>query len=182
MICRACHFETPRLEVSEWHSAALPPGGGLAGVMAAMLTPAVTQSLPVAWRHDYSPDSARAWVRERDGESANLLAIDRDSGEPVGLMIVFEPETGERFDQVEIRLGYFLAESAWGRGLASELVEGFVSWCRSQPSIKSITGGVEADNIASAQVLTKNGFVLLDHPGGAEEIYELTLRDGDSAR
>ena len=80
-------------------------------------------------------------------------------------------------DAVEIRLGYLLAESVWGQGHASELIAGFVAWCRGQPRLRSIVGGVAPDNIASARVLTKNGFVLTDDasPGG-DQMYELVLR------
>ena len=54
---------------------------------------------------------------------------------------------------VEVRLGYLLAENAWGKGFASELIEGFVDWCRGQEAITSLAGGVEADNAASRRVL-----------------------------
>jgi len=57
-----------------------------------------------------------------------------------------------------VRHGYLLSESAWGQGLASELVRGFVDWCRTV-EIEAILGGVERDDIASQRVLMKNGFI-----------------------
>ena len=59
---------------------------------------------------------------------------------------------------MEVHLGYVLAESAWGQGLGSELVEGFVEWCRGERQIRSLIGGVAADNLASVRILEKNGF------------------------
>ncbi len=53
-----------------------------------------------------------------------------------------------------VRLGYLLAERGWGRGMASELVAGFVGWCR-ENGVVSISGGVAIDNPASARVLVK---------------------------
>lgn len=50
-------------------------------------------------------------------------------------------------------------QSAWGQGLASELVRGFVDWCRTV-KIAALVGGVERDNIPSQRVLEKNGFVI----------------------
>ena len=177
MITRACAFETSRLRVSEWHLAPLRPGKELAAVVAEMLTPAVLQPLPPAWHGAYTPDRARHWIAERDDEGTTLLVTDRRSGEPLGLVILFESEA-ESGTGVEVRLGYLLAEPTWGRGFASELVEGFVTWCRSQPAIRSIAGGVAADNITSARVLTKNGFEAVeDGKGtGTEQLYRLPLR------
>ena len=61
--------------------------------------------------------------------------------------------------QTDVRLGYLLAEQAWGRGLASELVGGFVCWYEANPAIRHLVAGVDQDNVASVRVLEKNGFV-----------------------
>ncbi len=177
MISRTCSFETPRLRVGEGHSAPLPPGQDLEKIVVEMLTTAVTRSLPTAWHGDYTLERARAWIIERDREGATLLVIERTSGEPVGLVILFELASNGDPGGVTMRLGYLLAEGAWGHGYASELVGGFVSWCCSQPSIRSIASGVGPDNVPSARALTKNGFVAVDPPDSDdhEQVYELTL-------
>jgi RimJ/RimL family protein N-acetyltransferase len=123
----------------------------------------------------YSEDRARAWIMERDREGTTLLVVETDSDQPVGLMILFESVVADG-DLVDVRLGYLLAESAWGRGFASELVERFVIWCRRQRKLRSIAGGVERGNAASARVLTKNGFVpRAADIGGGSQVYELAL-------
>jgi RimJ/RimL family protein N-acetyltransferase len=48
-----------------------------------------------------------------------------------------------------------------GKGIASELVNGFVSWCHGQESISPTAGGVAHDNPAATRVLEKNGFQLV---------------------
>lgn len=143
-------------------------------VVRAVLTPQVTRSLPPTWQGAYTEARARDWIEDRDSEGPTLLVVERSSGGPVGLMILYEedPET----EGVKVRLGYVLAESAWGRGLGSELVRGFVEWCRAA-GVASIVGGVERENIPSRRVLEKNGFVRTPTTEGeATEEFELRLR------
>ena len=54
---------------------------------------------------------------------------------------------------------HIIAQSAWGRDLATEVVAGIAEWCRANGTIRSIVGGVADGNSASARVLQKNGFV-----------------------
>jgi ribosomal-protein-alanine N-acetyltransferase len=125
------------------------------------------------WQGEYTIDRASRWIAERDREGALLLVLDRSSKTPVGLIILFESE--EEGSGRCVRIGYMLAESAWGRGYGSELLKGFVDWCRTV-SISSIIGGVARENDASRRVLEKNGFDIL--PGAQskhEPEYELRL-------
>jgi GNAT superfamily N-acetyltransferase len=170
-----CAFDTERLHVAEWHSVASALGLDLATVVSGMLTAGTTRALPEECHGDFTPERAGLWIAERDAESPTLLVIDRQSGAPLGLVIVFQMP-GEDSDGVDVRLGYVLAEPAWGRGLASELVASLVGWCRGRSEYRSITGGVAADNEASARVLVKNGFAAGPVEPGGERIYELLLR------
>lgn len=167
----ACCFETARLHAGPWHDG--PAAATLPAVVLHLLTPAVTRTLPPAWQCVDDHQQAEQWIAERDGESTVLLVTTADD-EPVGLVILGEePATGDRAGTIDVRLGYLLAPAAWGQGLASELVAGLVAWCRAQPGIASLTGGVARDNPASARVLTKHGFELHD-AAGDEDIYRLT--------
>jgi ribosomal-protein-alanine N-acetyltransferase len=88
-------------------------------------------------------------------------------------MILFESEREKSGRCVPI--GYLLAESAWGQGYASELLEGFVDWCTTA-DISSVIGGVARENVASRRVLEKNGFDILPKTQNQHElIYELRL-------
>ncbi len=181
MVLRDCAFETERLIVKEWHS--LSPDDwqreDLAKVVASMLTEPVTRSLPLSWQGTYSLDRAREWIKERDDEGSTFLVIDKSSRQGIGLMILFETQTEEGDGEAEVRLGYLLSEAAWGKGIASELVSGLVSWCRGQECISSIAGGVAHNNTASIRVLEKNGFQLVrsdEDIGEGELLYRLNLQ------
>lgn len=181
MVLRACTFETERLLVKEWHSLLCNDWqeGDLGHVIAAMLTEPVTRSLPLSWQGSYSVARARDWIKERDEDGVTLLVIDRSIHQAVGLMILFEMQSEEDGGDTDIRLGYLLSEGTWGKGMASELVNGFVNWCSGQPSISSISGGVAPDNPASKRVLEKNGFYLMpssDEIAGGELLFRLSFR------
>lgn len=148
-------FSTERLLVSEWHS--IHPSEWnqveLKTVVINILTPKVTQSLPPEWQGAYTPERAKNWIEERDNECVILIVVDKSSFTAIGFVILFGSANGK-----DLRLGYLLKESAWGKGYASELIQGFVEWSE-RNNILSITGGVEVDNIASIRVLEKNGFI-----------------------
>lgn len=156
-------FETDRLIVDEWHAHS-PSDEDLAESVVAILTPAVTRSLPAGWQGGYSMDRAAKWITERDQESTNLLIRHRSSGKPAGLMIVFR--TDDPSNGSPVRIGYMLAESAWGQGIGTELLNGFIGWSRTA-GVASIVGGVERENIASQRVMEKTGFVV--QPGDASD-------------
>ena len=104
--------------------------------------------------------------------------MDKLTHQAVGLMILFETQAEEGNGQVDVRLGYLLSEAVWGKGIASELVRGFVRWCRGHESISSIAGGVAQDNLASKRVLEKNGFELVSSRTDAsqrEQLYRLSF-------
>lgn len=178
MVCKTCRFVTERLLVEEWHSLSADDWAHqeLAHVVSTMLTARVTQSLPEGWQGAYTIERASEWIQERDREGATLLVVERSSRMPVGVMILLESDD-EKLGR-SVRIGYLLSESAWGQGLASELVQGFVGWCR-MAGIGSIVGGVERDNVPSQRVLEKNGFVCAPSTDGAAGLFfELRLRSG----
>lgn len=175
-MCAACAYTTDRLTVGPWPAlAAEGNGADLASTVAAILTPAVTASLPDEWQGPFGPERARRWIEQRDGEGATLLARDRRSGQAIGLLVLHEIADATAA-VVDVRLGYLVAESAWGQGYGRELVAGFVGWCRGQPAIRSLAGGVEAGNVASIRILEACGFV--PEPGAADGdslVYRLDL-------
>lgn len=181
MICQTCSFTTDRLIVGEWHTLPPPDGHqeGIAQAVATMLTEPVTRTLPPAWQGDYTVPRARQWIKDRDKEGTTLLAIEKSAKQPVGLIILHEVGSQQAMDGIEVRLGYLLSEPAWGRGLATEMVKGFVAWCRTQDSISTVAGGVDADHPASKRVLEKNGFRPGEVDGEADQgqrMFRLRLR------
>ena len=179
MVVETCSFETDRLLVGEWHSFEAPAGpvGSLARFVAEVMTEPVTKSLPDAWQGAFTVERATAWIAERDADGTTLMILDRATNQGVGLMILFENPADDPSTGSDLRIGYFLAESAWGKGFASELLAGFVGWCRRLGEVASLTGGVERDNVASIRVLEKNGFErVADADSATDELqYRLVL-------
>lgn len=167
-------FSTQRLVADEWHRLQRKrlPDSALPGIVQSLLVPSVTASLPGAWQGPYDLRRAEQWVRERDAEGTTLLVIERVSSRPVGLLIFHE-------DKLEVvRIGYLFAAASWGKGYATELLGGFVSWCRNNGKQKVIAG-VAPDNVASQRVLLKCGFSHVQRDAEAVEIFfDLLLAPG----
>ena len=163
-------FQTKRLSAGEWHE--VDPKGrlDLPTVVAEMLTEPVTRWLPPDWQGTYTRARAEAWIAERDAEGPVLLVVHRETTQPLGLILLFEEAVG---DGVEVRVGYLLAELAWGQGYGGELLDGLVTWCRERGVVRSIIGGVAPENAASIRLLERHGFVL---DGEAAPAGDLTFR------
>ena len=67
----------------------------------------------------------------------------------------------------KISAGYRLKEEYWGRGIATEALEMIVRYLYEETEIEIITASTMVENKASARVLMKNGFSLVE--SGAEE-------------
>ncbi len=165
-ICRECAFATERLIVREWHSFSESEWqGDLVHTVTEMLTEETLRPLPTQWRGAYDTDRAQAWIAELDRHGPTLLMVEAATRTPVGLFILFEPPGDDRSD-IEVRLGYLIAEPAWGKGFATEAITGFVDWCRRDPRVSAIGAGVERENVASRRVLEKAGFVAQEDEDG----------------
>lgn len=175
-ICGGCVLRTDRLIAGEWHAASedLCNGRSLEEIVAEILTEPVTRSLPPSWHGDYSIDRARTWIGDRDREASTLLVVEKMSRSPAGLIILFEEGSSLQESGIEIRLGFLLAEKAWGRGYASEMIGALVRWCRGNPAISAIAGGVVKTNTASRRVLEKCGFTQAEQ-GTDEDLYRLAF-------
>lgn len=166
-------FVTKRLHVGPWHSSDYYSDVDLPDLVAQILTEGSTTALPDSWQGDFSVERANAWIKERDRESPTLLGIERTSGRAVALVIVHEIALDD--SAVDVRIGYVLAEAAWSRGLATELVGGLVKWARTQPSVHTLTGGVDTANQASIRVLVKNSFELVGVGEHGDATYQLRV-------
>ena len=177
MHAKDCSFETPRLHVADWH--VLTDGQGreprLPRIVRELLTPNVTQPLPESWHGPYSAKRAVDWIRERDAEGIQLLAVSRQTSNVVGLVLLHQGSSTPP-DSGELRLGYLVSESQWGRGFATELVRGVVNWVRVR-GFRSIIAGVAKGNASSIRVLEKTGFSRTESesPGAPEIFYTFAL-------
>ncbi|WP_096087788.1 GNAT family N-acetyltransferase [Agaribacterium haliotis] len=117
-----------------------------------ILTPAVVENLPPYFHKVATSEQAKIWL-ERMLLESRLFQVQSGSSELIGFLFAHV----ENNDTAHI--GYLLAEEYWGRGLASELLQGFICEVeKSEPWLKLIAG-VDQSNIASANLLKKLGFV-----------------------
>lgn len=155
-----CHFTTERLSVSAWtdlYSDEVSKNDFHTGVID-ILTPEVTKALPEGWQNINTTNQAQSWVKDRAEESHFVVVEERKSNKLVGFIFLYEMDSPK--DMYELRFGYLLAESVWGKGLGTELIKALVAWCQAEGNIASLSGGVERDNAGSIKVLEKNGFSL----------------------
>lgn len=125
-----------------------------------ILTSKVTEYLPDSWQEVNSIGDSLKWICDRYDEGTFLTVRLLLSGELVGLIFLYEPETEEKYR--ELMFGYLISESNWGQGYGTELINGLVEWCKVSGTIKSLSGGVARKNVGSIRVLEKCGFVNLD--------------------
>jgi ribosomal-protein-alanine N-acetyltransferase len=82
----------------------------------------------------------------------------------------------------EAVLGFTLARSYWGRGLASEAGDVFVRFGFGELGLSRIVSFVEAGNLASLRVLEKLGFVVVAaEKTGARSFCKLELKKTEPA-
>ena len=58
----------------------------------------------------------------------------------------------------DLQLGYALLKHAWGKGYASEAVQGGIAYAFNKLQLASIAAITEINNLASQKVLLRNGF------------------------
>jgi RimJ/RimL family protein N-acetyltransferase len=108
--------------------------------------------------HPYTLADAQAWVdlqAELVGKSCNWAIL--QDGEAVGCIGIEHKHDVYRHTA---RLGYWLGETYWGRGLASAAVALVVPQVFATTPVVRLEAEVFASNAASARVLIKNGFDL----------------------
>lgn len=74
---------------------------------------------------------------------------------------------GYRPDIYKISVGYRLLEDYWGQGIATEALGLMLKYLEDKTDVEIVTASTLAENTASANVLKKNGFILV--VSGSEE-------------
>jgi len=123
-----------------------------------ILSNKATEYLPLDWQGVSNTNQAKAWITQRIAGGGFHQVIHRYDSQLVGFLFLYGFK--QKSINTEIRIGYILAESFWGKGLATELIQNLVNYYQRQPNVFAIIGGVVPDNIASVKVLTNNGFKL----------------------
>jgi len=170
-----CNFRTERLLIRSWtyHDKGLASNQNLEEYVINILSSEVTKSLPEGWQCINTSSDAKKWIKDRDEES-NFLTVELlATNEIIGFVFLYKLDSEE--SNLDLRFGYLLSKTNWGKGFGTELVKGLVEWCESLGTINSISGGVEMDNIGSIRVLEKTGFSrsTIDNPSENVIFYEL---------
>jgi RimJ/RimL family protein N-acetyltransferase len=78
-----------------------------------------------------------------------------EDGEIVGLLSPTQPLNAEDHS---LHIGYGVAPTRQGRGVATRAVADLVAWARQDPRVDALTAETSVDNLASQTVLARNGF------------------------
>lgn len=117
--------------------------------------PEVTRFYPKA----YSRDEAAEWIErqlvryDRDGHGF-WLAIERDSGEPVGQVGLLMQELD---GAIESEIGYMLHHRFWRRGFASEAARGIRDHAFATLGYERVISLIRPENIPSQRTALKVG-------------------------
>lgn len=151
------NFTTKRLIVKEWHS--FEPKEldqpDLVDIIEDILEPEITKTFPVMWQGRYDKKRTKAWIDERDREAKTLLAVEKETKKAIGFINFFR--YGDRRKGDFFHIGYVISKVKWGKGIATELVDSFIHWCK-ENDISIVSAKVDPENIASIRVLEKNNF------------------------
>jgi RimJ/RimL family protein N-acetyltransferase len=78
-----------------------------------------------------------------------------EDGEIVGLISPTQPlDAADR----SLRIGYGVAPTRWGKGVATRAVADVAAWARADDRVRALTAETSVDNPASRTVLARNGF------------------------
>ena len=106
--------------------------------------------------HPYGQADAEAFVvnvAAQDPARANTFLIEHEDLGPVGVIGLFE-DSG-----IAPEIGYWIGRPFWGRGFATEALEGALVWAGKRWRRRALLSGHFADNPASGRVLEKAGFL-----------------------
>jgi ribosomal-protein-alanine N-acetyltransferase len=144
-------FETERLEMR------IVEPRDLIGLIVVHADDDVTRFLPYDTWH--TADDANAWyARNRgfhdDGKSRQFVMIERSDGRPIGAVVIFNFDAGNR----RAEIGYVLGKRDWGRGLMREALTGFMPHVFDDLELRRVEAHVDPRNLASHKLLLALGF------------------------
>ncbi|MDO1559147.1 GNAT family N-acetyltransferase [Brevundimonas sp. 2R-24] len=143
-------FETRRLRLRPL----LPQD---APVMAAFLADAGVARMTCSVPHPFTLADADAFIAAAaagDPRRQARFAIEHEDHGLVGGVGFTHPD-GDAAPEV----GYWIGRPFWGRGFATEALEGALAWARRRWGRRAVMAGHFADNPASGRVLEKAGFL-----------------------
>ena len=164
-------FTTKRLNVIEINSnTAKLEQTALVNALPAILTPAVVANLPGYFQGIDSIAAAEKWLANMLNE-CRLLMLQSQQQEVVGLLFIYT-------ENQDAQIGYLLAEQYWGRGLAFELLQGFINLASTQSHWHKLIAGVDESNTPSIKLLKKLAFEEQASKENGMLFFEFNLNQG----
>lgn len=89
-----------------------------------------------------------------------------EGDEIVGLISPTQPlDAADR----SLRIGYGVAPTRWGQGVATRAVADLAAWARADDRVRALTAETSVDNPASQTVLSRNGFQVVGEREDSED-------------
>jgi RimJ/RimL family protein N-acetyltransferase len=132
----------------------------------------MTKRMPHPFTTGHAEDFVLA-VASQDPSRANTFLIEHEDHGPVGVIGMFEDA-----DPVP-EAGYWIGRDFWGRGYATEALQGAMVWASRNWKRRALLAGHFADNPASGRVLEKAGFL---YTGETRTAYSQARRDTTDTR
>lgn len=112
----------------------------------------MTQRMPHPFGVNHAEDFVLQ-VASQDPKKANTFLIEHEDHGPVGVIGMFQDA-----DAVP-EAGYWIGREFWGRGYATEALQGALVWASTRWKRRALMAGHFSDNPASGRVLEKAGFL-----------------------
>ena len=110
------------------------------------------------------------WIRRGGNGCIGIWCIsDRDTGEKYGscalLPLPIDEDdtdwglvTPDVMPEGDVEVGYFLKQSSWGKGIATEVCRRLLEFAFMHTSLEAVVATIDDDNHKSKNVLLKSGF------------------------
>jgi [ribosomal protein S5]-alanine N-acetyltransferase len=106
--------------------------------------------------HPYTIETARGFMSFLAGQKPLTTFAIATESEAVGCIGL---HLGEDVHRKTAEVGYWLGEAYWGRGIMTAAVAAFTDWAFGNFDLERIYAQPFGDNVASARVLEKAGFM-----------------------
>ncbi|WGM37799.1 GNAT family N-acetyltransferase [Caulobacter sp. NIBR1757] len=146
--------QTPRIETRRLTLRAPAPGDEtrLAALMADYDIAKMTSRVP----HPYALSDALSFieaVQAKDPATDHEFLLEHEDDGVIGGLGLFTPPG------LPLEVGYWVGRDWWGRGFASEALQGALAWAKHAWKKRFVVAGHFSDNPASGAVLCKAGFL-----------------------
>ncbi|MGJ8662425.1 MAG: GNAT family N-acetyltransferase [Marinicella sp.] len=106
---------------------------------------------------DQAIEKIKRNIKDNESGTAWSLAMElKESQQMIGQLSLFNIHT----ISARAEIGYVLSRSEWRKGLMSEALQTFISFCFSEMGLRRLEADIDPDNSGSAAILQNMGFVL----------------------